>query len=32
MQNGQLEGIIDFGMGNTGKIVPTSKMISIEQI
>ena len=32
MQNGQLEGIIDFNMGNIGKTMPASKTISIEQI
>ena len=32
MQNDQLEGIIDFNMGNIGKTMPASKTISIEQI
>ena len=32
MQNSQLEGIIDFNMGNIGKTMPASKTISIEQI
>ena len=32
MQNGQLEGIIDYNMSNIGKTMPASKTISIEQI
>ena len=32
MQNGQLEGSIDFNMGDIGKTMPASETISMEKI